>query len=326
MKDASRLVAGLVLTALVFVAGGFVLFDEQVPGLGGDEVMETNGARGANAQTSSEPVEPFYQTQEGIVKCPGVEPGKTFELDGKRYTAADNTNDDDLILNDKRICTTHVTDMSGYTSDIVAKPYVDSSYENISTITTWDTSSVTTMGYTFYNASSFNQDIGSWDTSSVTNMWYMFAYADEFNQDIGSWDTSSVTNMYRMFYNADSFNQDIGSWDTSNVADMGFMFREADSFNQDIGSWNTSNVNSMKYMFFEAGDFNQDIGSWDTSSVTDMTGMFREADNFNQDITSWCVRQISNPYSDKPLEFDTNARFNEQESLQPNWGTSTGCS
>jgi hypothetical protein len=57
-----------------------------------------------------------------------------------------------------------------------------------------------------------------------------------------------------------------------------------------------------------------------------MTGMFREADNFNQDITSWCVRQISNPYSDKPFEFDTNAGFNEQESLQPNWATSTGCS
>jgi surface protein len=322
MKGAGRLVAGVVLTILVVAAGGFALFDDQVLGLGGDEVGESKGPRETNARGVSTPAEPFYQTQEGIVKCPGVEPGNTFQLDGKTYTAANNSNDNTLISDDKRICTTHVTKMNGSEGIVRDSPYVNTGYGKISTVATWDTSNVTDMSHTFANTYEFNQDIGSWNTSSVTNMKGMFTEASRFNQPIGSWDTSSATNMRSMFEKTPKFNQSIGSWDTSNVTQMSQMFADADRFNRDIGSWDTSQVTYMNSMFADADRFNRDIGSWDTSQVTDMGGMFTKAEEFNQDISSWCVSQINV----KPSIFDTRSGFEGKDRLQPNWGTNTGCS
>jgi surface protein len=161
------------------------------------------------------------------------------------------------------------------------------------------TTLVTDMNLMFFNASAFNQNIGSWDVSNVTNMENMFAGASTFNQSIGSWDVSNVSNMAAMFASALTFNQPIGSWDVSNVTNMTAMFTYALTFNQPIGSWDVSNVTTMDNMFASAGSgggtstFNQNIGSWDVSNVTNMAGMFFVASAFNQPIGSWDVSNVT---------------------------------
>ena len=74
------------------------------------------------------------------------------------------------------------------------------------------TTLMTTMEDMFYNATNFNQPIGSWDTSNVINMSAMFA-SSSFNQPIGQWNVSNVSRMSSMFYRATVFNQNISSWD-----------------------------------------------------------------------------------------------------------------
>ena len=69
----------------------------------------------------------------------------------------------------------------------------------------------------FYGASSFNSDLSSWVTSSVTSMESMFQGATKFNTDVSMWDISSVTNQNDMFQGAAAFNQDLCAWGANYV-------------------------------------------------------------------------------------------------------------
>ena len=76
----------------------------------------------------------------------------------------------------------------------------------------------------FNNAASFNSSLSNWDTSSVTSISRMFDGATSFNQDISTWDTSLVTNMSGTFNGATAFNQDLSSWDVRNLTNASDMF------------------------------------------------------------------------------------------------------
>jgi surface protein len=170
-------------------------------------------------------------------------------------------------------------------------------------IGTWNTSAVTSMFAMFSLATSFNQPISSWNTSSVTNMSYMFSQASVFNQAINtsgsSWNTSLVTDMSYMFKNASVFNQNIGLWDTSSVIDMRSMFAGASLFNQNVGAWDVSNVTSFESMFNGANAFNNgglpDIDNWtiNTTLRINMSKMFQRAINFDRPVGNWDTSTVS---------------------------------
>lgn len=157
-----------------------------------------------------------------------------------------------------------------------------------------DLSQTTDMFGTFYNASSFNQDLDNWDVSSITNMVATFRNCTAFNGDITNWEVSNVTDMNALFANAQSFNQDIGAWDVSQVTNMTIMFQKNFAFNQDLSDWQVGQVQIMSSMFDQASTFNQDLNSWDVSSVTNMSGMFKDASAFNGDISSWQTTAVTN--------------------------------
>jgi surface protein len=153
------------------------------------------------------------------------------------------------------------------------------------------------MSVMFYNASAFNQPLGSWYVGNVTDMSFMFYSAIAFNQPLGSWYVSKVTSMGSMFYGATAFNQPIGSWNVSQVTDMSYMFYSAKAFNQPIGSWDVSKVTNMSVMFYNATAFNQPLGYWNVNKVTDMDGMFNwvqlSTANYDATIIGWATRGIN---------------------------------
>ena len=68
------------------------------------------------------------------------------------------------------------------------------------------TTNITDMSSMFYEASSFDQDIGGWDVSNVTDMSSMFHYTSSFNQDLSEWCVGS-------FFSApSSFDDSASSW------------------------------------------------------------------------------------------------------------------
>jgi surface protein len=88
---------------------------------------------------------PYYLAPNGVtVMCPGVAVGDTFDINGVTYTKVDSTTLKSLAKN--------------------SSPQLTFSC----------TTGITSMSYLFKKRKNFNVDISSWDTSSVTTMLSMF--------------------------------------------------------------------------------------------------------------------------------------------------------
>lgn len=187
-------------------------------------------------------------------------------------------------------------------------------------VSSWDTSTMTTMSQMFLYATAFNNgcDEGiftcplTWDTSEVTNMGGLFQGAEAFNQDVTDFDMWDVTSTATMFAGAIAFNNGCAAGDTScplefvggntaSLTTVASMFEGATVFNQNVASWDTADVTTMHYAFSEAAAFNngcdEDVFTcplnWNTHLVTNMNNMLRLALKFNQNISFWDTSSVT---------------------------------
>jgi len=163
-----------------------------------------------------------------------------------------------------------------------------------------DTSSVTNMGYMFYNCSVLSElDVSSWDTGNVNYMSDMFHYCTGLSTlDVSSWDTGSVNYMSDMFhYCAGLSILDVSGWDTSSVTDMSYMFSGCSGLSTlDLSGWDTSSVTDASSMFSGCSGLSElDLSNFDTGSVTDMSYMFAGCGGLSTlDLSGWDTSSVTN--------------------------------
>jgi surface protein len=187
---------------------------------------------------------------------------------------------------------------------------------NLTDVPTTLPASVTTLDYTFYNATSFNDpDIGKWNISNVSSLDGTFRRASSLTANLSQWNTSNVTNMSDLFAQT-SYNGDISKWKTGNVTAMVRMFDKNPAFAQSVSDWDVSKVTNMTAMFREASAFTGDLSKWSVSNVTGMAEMFQNATAYDGDLSAWCVEQIAV----EPNGFASGTAMQFESAKQPKWG------
>ena len=95
----------------------------------------------------------------------------------------------------------------------------------------WTVGKVTNLQSTFSGASKFaGTGLSSWDTSNVNTLKYTFNWAGRMNADLSAWKVSKVTTLEETFDKAAKFTGvGLDSWDISKVKTMTKTFNEAKS-------------------------------------------------------------------------------------------------
>ncbi|WP_171047978.1 BspA family leucine-rich repeat surface protein [Pedobacter xixiisoli] len=133
---------------------------------------------------------------------------------------------------------------------------------------------VTSMDNMFRDCTNLNgpANIGAWNTSNVTTMNGTFYNAAAFNQNISNWNIGNVTNTSSMFRSALAFNQNIKNWNIASVTEMGYMFNGATQFNMDLGNWalnpNVNLINTLNNAGISCSNYSKTLIAWSNLSVT----------------------------------------------------------
>ena len=175
---------------------------------------------------------------------------------------------------------------------------------------------VTPFDYSTAQKVPFNEDISSWDTSSVEFMKYTFFLSD-FNQNIGNWNMENVTTIGNMFVGS-SFDQDIGDWNIPVLFCSFLLFSSenytlstqmsVDNYSNSLIGWaNNSNTGSNNYIEYvnqyhncdshDSFNYLVDTLSWDLvdlgvdpSSVVCGDGLCEECYETNANCPEDCPR------------------------------------
>ena len=119
-----------------------------------------------------------------------------------------------------------------------------SDYSTPTFVNNWDISLVTNLDSIFADKNFWTTDLTGWDTSSVTSMQYTFKGG--FNADVSTWDTSNVGTMYEIFKQNNKFDGDL-PWDTGSVTEFYGAFTYS-TYNKPL-NWDVSSAKNMAYMF-----------------------------------------------------------------------------
>ena len=168
-------------------------------------------------------------------------------------------------------------------------------------LTTFDTSSVTTMKNMFFGCSSLtNLDLSSFTTANVTDMTQMFANCASLTSlDLTTFNSSNVTKLFATFYGCTALENIYFSdeFSTEKVTDMSGAFYKCTSLTSlDISGFNTGNVTTMQQMFYECSSLaSLNLINFNTANVTNMNAMFYNCASLTSlDLTGFDVSNVNN--------------------------------
>ena len=201
---------------------------------------------------------------------------------------------------------------------------------DISGISGWDVSKVTTMSYTFYGRKSLRSldGLSNWRPVALTNMTDTFLATSITNLDglagwqtpvlttmeetfmdcnsltdisgLANWDVRALTSAYRIFARARSLAviTPLSGWQTDSLTNVGAAFWETKVASADgIGGWNAKKITST-YSMFASDKSLTDISalaSWETDSLINMRSMFSGASNLASlhGLENWNVSKVT---------------------------------